>query len=260
MFVLLASAVLCLMMLLVLRDGLVSSNGLTIVGMDMQGLGLGVLAFVAAAYYFGPLYGVAIVLSVMVHEFGHVAAFRIAGHDDARFRLIPLMGGVAISDRAPDSQAHDFFITLMGPGICLAPMAMAYSLSGLLADIAPQAAEFLWVFAIVTGALNFFNLLPFWPLDGGRCVRILTDTFTPGATNYITIGMSAALAAAAVAMQSMALFFFAILGAQSLFSLSEVWLQKAPLTKRQGLVALAAYAFTMTAHFWGGYAMLARYL
>ena len=191
-------------MVYTLRGGLVSNRGLTVVGMDMQGLGMGVLAFVAAAWYFGPLYGVAIVLSVMIHEFGHVAAYRIAGHDDARFRLIPLMGGVAISDRAPETQAHDFFITLMGPGICLAPMALAYALSDAIHPYSADASEFLWVFAIVTGALNFFNLLPFWPLDGGRCLRILTDTYVPGATNFVTLAMSAALAAAAVAMQSMA--------------------------------------------------------
>ncbi|PTX54767.1 Zn-dependent protease [Litoreibacter ponti] len=260
MLALLATCVLCVMMLYTLRGGLVSDRGLTVVGMDIESLGLGVLAFVAAAWYFGPLYGVAIVFSVMIHEFGHVAAYRIAGHDDARFRLIPLMGGVAISDRAPETQAHDFFITLMGPGICLAPMALAYALSEMVAPFSHQAAEFLWIFAIVTGALNFFNLLPFWPLDGGRCVRILTDTFAPGATSYVTIAMSAALAASAVAMQSMALFFFAILGAQSLFSWSEAWIQKAGLTKGQGILALSAYLFTAGAHLWGGYSMVMRFL
>lgn len=260
MFVLFAATVLCTLMVYTLRGGLVSNRGLTVVGMDMQGLGMGVLAFVVAAWYFGPLYGVAIVLSVMIHEFGHVAAYRIAGHDDARFRLIPLMGGVAISDRAPETQAHDFFITLMGPGICLAPMALAYALSDAIHPYSADASEFLWVFAIVTGALNFFNLLPFWPLDGGRCLRILTDTFVPGATNFVTLAMSAALAAAAVAMQSMALLFFAILGAQSLFSWSEAWVHKKPLPKAQGVIALGAYLFTAGAHFWGGFTMLARYL
>ncbi|EPX81689.1 metalloprotease [Litoreibacter arenae] len=260
MMTLLAACILCFLMLYTLRGGLVSDRGLTVVGMDVQGLGLGALAFVAAAWYFGPLYGVAIVFSVMIHEFGHVAAFRIAGHHDARFRLIPLMGGVAISDTEPETQAHDFFITLMGPGICLAPMALAYALSDVVAPYSPQAAEFLWVFAIVTGALNFFNLLPFWPLDGGRCLRILTDTFVPGATNFITMAMSAAFAALAVAMQSLALLFFAIMGAQSLFSWSGAWVQRKRMTKGQGVLALAAYLFTAGAHFWGGFTMLARYL
>jgi len=260
MLTLIATCVLCVMMLYTLRGGLMSDRGTTVVGMDIEGLGLGVLAFVAAAWYFGPLYGVAIVVSVMIHEFGHVAAFRIAGHDDARFRLIPLMGGVAISDKTPESDAHDFFITLMGPGICLAPMALAYALSELVAPFSHQAAEFFWVFAIVTGALNFFNLLPFWPLDGGRCVRILTDTFVPGATTHVTLGMSAALAACAVAMQSMMLFFFALLGAQSLFSWSEAWIHKKSMSKSQGVLALAAYVFTAGAHFWGGYTLLLRFL
>lgn len=260
MLALMATCVLCVMMMYTLRGGLVSDRGLTVVGMDVEGLGMGALAFAAAAWYFGPLYGVAIVISVMIHEFGHVAAFRIAGHDDARFRLIPLMGGVAISDKAPETQAHDFFITLMGPGICLAPMVLAFALAEVTAPVSVELAEFFWVFAIVTGALNFFNLLPFWPLDGGRCVRILTDTFIPGATSYVTLGMSAALAASAVAMQSMVLFFFALLGAQSLFSWSEAWTHKSSMTKAQGVLAVAAYVFTAGAHFWGGYSMLVRYL
>jgi len=139
-------------------------------------------------------------------------------------------------------------------------MALAYALSDVVQPYAPEVAEFFWVFAIVTGALNFFNLLPFWPLDGGHCMRILTDTFAPKATNFVTMGMSAAMAAAAVAMQSMALFFFAILGAQSLFTWSQSWGHRPRMTKGQGLIALGAYLFTTAAHLWGGLTMLAHYL
>lgn len=260
MFYVFAAIILCTLMLLTLRGGLIGPRGLTIVGMDAEGLGLGVLAFAAAAWYFGPLYGLAIVFSVMIHEFGHVAAFRIAGHDDARFRLIPLMGGVAISDKAPESQADDFFITLMGPGICLAPMALAYALSYAFAGVAPDAAEFFWVFAIVTGALNAFNLLPFWPLDGGRCTRIIFESFIPKAAPFVALIMSAAFAATAVAMQSIALFAIAILGAQSLFSWSESHLHKRGMTNAQAGLALVAYLTTFAAHAWGGMEMLTRFL
>lgn len=243
-----------------LRGGLVGDRGLTVVGMDIEGLGLGVLAFAAAAWYFGPLYGIAIVLSVMIHEFGHVAAFRIAGHSDARFRLIPLMGGVAISDTPPKTQADDFFITIMGPAICLVPMILAYALLEPAASVSYMAYEFLWVFAITTGALNFFNLLPFWPLDGGRCVRILCETFTPRAAGFLTMAMSAGFAAAAVAMQSIALTMFAMMGAMSLFTWSEAHIHRKGLTLGQGVTALGAYLFTIAAHFWGGFAFLMTYL
>ncbi len=260
MLLLVGCVFLCALMYLTLRGGLVGERGLTVVGMDVEGIGLGFLAFAAAAWYFGPLYGVAIVISVMIHEFGHVAAFRIAGHDDARFRLIPLMGGVAISDTPPETQADDFFITIMGPAICLVPMILAYALMEPAALISYTAYDFLWVFAITTGALNFFNLLPFWPLDGGRCVRILCDTFIPRATGFLTMAMSAGFAAAAVALESMALTFFALMGAASLFTWSDMHVHRKGLTVGQGFTALGAYLFTMAAHFWGGFAFLIHYL
>ncbi len=245
------------MMVHVLRGGLVSTNGMTIVGMDVEGVSMGAMAFLLAAVYFGPVFGFAIVFSVMIHEFGHVAAFRIAGHEDARFRLIPLMGGVAISDKRPESALHDFFITLMGPGICIAPMIAAMVGQHVLAPVWPQGADFLWTFAIVTGALNFFNLLPFWPLDGARCLRIIADAFMPSLTKFITLAMSAGFAAAALSMQSLVLFAFALIGAQTLFFAEpDEQLHLPRLTRSRGLLAAAAYLATAAVHFWGGFAML----
>lgn len=89
----------------------------TILGLDPQGLGISALAVIAAVIFFGPVFGICIILVIVIHEFGHVAAFRVAGHHDASFRLVPLMGGYAISNRAVDTQEEDVFITLMGPAI-----------------------------------------------------------------------------------------------------------------------------------------------
>lgn len=247
------------MMYLTLRGGLIGHGATQIQGFDTTGLWLGAVSLAAAIWVFGSLYGLAIVLSIMIHEFGHVAAFRIAGHDDARFRLIPLLGGVAISDTPPRTQADDFFITIMGPAICLAPMVLALALMEVVWPYSVLAEEFLWVFAITTGALNFFNLLPFWPLDGGRCVRILTDTFMPRATWIVTVAMSATFAALGVALQSIVITLLALLAAQSLFGYSAISLSQARMGRTEGLVALAAYVFTAGAHFWGGYAMIVRY-
>ncbi|MEO5621410.1 MAG: metalloprotease, partial [Cypionkella sp.] len=98
----------------ILRGGWTSPQGLYLAGFDRNGLLLGVLAVTAACYFWGVLYGLALILAVVIHEFGHVAAFRVCGHADARFRLIPLMGGVAISNTIPSSSDKAFFITLMG--------------------------------------------------------------------------------------------------------------------------------------------------
>lgn len=98
---------------LALRGSWTSLLKTTILGLDPQGLGISTLAVI----FFGPVFGICIILVIVIHEFGHVAAFRVAGHHDASFRLVPLMGGYAISNRAVDTQEEDVFITLMGPAI-----------------------------------------------------------------------------------------------------------------------------------------------
>ena len=260
MIELLVSLSLCAGTLLILQGGLTSPGGTTIAGLDPQAMGMGLLAILAAGYFWGPLFGLALILSVMLHEFGHVAAYRIAGHADARFRLIPLMGGVAISDQHPASQEKAFFIALMGPGICLAPMVTAYALADHLYYTAPMLSQFLWTFALVTAALNFFNLLPFWPLDGGRCIQLISQSFWPGSTAPFMAAMAAALIVAALWLQSLLLFFFALLGAQSLLSAQNVLQAQRRMGARRGFLALAAYLFTTLAHMTGGAAMFLRYL
>jgi Zn-dependent protease len=243
-----------------LRGGLVARNGLTVVGFETESLAMGVLAVIAAGYFFGPMYGIALILCIMIHEFGHVAAFRVAGHDDARFRLVPLMGGYAISNTLPATQKKDFFISLMGPGISVAPMVFAFGAADFAATFSPDAAAFLWTFASVTAAINFLNLLPFWPLDGGRCLRIIAYSFWPGLATWLTIGMSAAFAAAAMFTQNLVLFFFALMGAQSLMHADALSRVQERMGWRDGLLAAAAYLFTAAAHLWGGWVLIGRYM
>lgn len=240
--------------------GWIGRNGLTVVGMDAEGFAMGGLAVVAAAYFFGPLYGAALVLSVIIHEFGHVAAYRVAGHSDARFRLIPLMGGVAISNQLPASHVKDFFIALLGPGICIAPMVLGFVLADMTYYTMPEVSRFLWIFASVTAILNFFNLLPFWPLDGGRCLRIIAYNIWPGLANMLTVGMSAALVAAGVWLQSFILVIFAIMGAQSIMHADTIARIQHPMSWSQTATTAAAYLFTMAAHLAGGWEMLSFYL
>ena len=165
----------------ILRGGfaVAGMRGFQVVGFDPNAVGMGAVAIAVAIYFYGWAFGIALILAVALHEFGHVVAYRVCGHADARFRLIPILGGVAISNQLPASQDRAFFIALMGPAICLAPMTLAFALSDLIYPSAPVLSNFLYAFAMVLGSFNFFNLLPFWPLDGGRMVQILAQTFMP---------------------------------------------------------------------------------
>lgn len=254
------AAVLCLVTLYTLRGGLVGKGHVvTFAGFDSSALLMGVLAVAAAVYFFDPMYGLALVVSIMVHEFGHVAAYRVCGHSDARFRLIPLIGGVAISDQIPASHEKQFFISLMGPGICIAPMALAVALVYLDWPEYSPIADFLWTFALVTGAINFFNLLPFWPLDGGRCISILANTFVPGFALQVTAAMAAAAIVLAVYTHSMGMTFFALMGAQNLLQGGDTARFQRPMSKMRGALAAAAYLAALGAFGLAGWPLLARF-
>lgn len=245
---------------LCLRGGLIGpGRGLQVIGYDTNALGLGGLAIAAAVYFYGWQVGAALIITVLIHEFGHVAAYRVCGHSDARFRLIPLFGGLAISDQTPSRQDKDFFISLMGPAICLAPMALCFALSDLMVEQSWQVANFLYILALTMGAINFFNLLPFWPLDGGRMIRILTFTYIPWATRSVTIAMALAATAMAILTQSYFLLIFVLLGWQSAVQSESLIAVQRPMTKQRGALALAAYLFTALAFFAGGFPLLAGF-
>jgi Zn-dependent protease len=255
---LVAAIVLTAVALYTLRGGLIG-RGLTVVGFDINAVGLGVLAVGAAVWLFGWQYGAALIITVVVHEFGHVAAFRICGHGDARFRLIPLLGGAAISNKLPASHETDLFISLMGPAICLAPMVLCFALSDLVVDQAWGLANFLYILGLVMGSLNLFNLLPFWPLDGGKVVRVLTYTYMPGATRAVSIAMSATAAALCVLSGSFILLIFVLMGWQGLMHSEQLIRLQRPMSKTRAGWAMAAYLATLLAFGVGGFPLLGSF-
>lgn len=109
---------------------------------------------------------------VALHELGHMAAFRLAGHRQARMIFIPLLGGIAIGGRPYDSRFEVAFVALMGAGFSafLVPLLIAASVfaggeghrlaAGLLATLAGCSALF-----------NIANLVPVWKFDGGQVLR-----------------------------------------------------------------------------------------
>lgn len=252
----------CLATAYALRGGLTSPGGTTVMGMDLQGIGFAVLSIVAAIWFFGPLLGLALIAVVVIHEFGHVAAFRAAGHADARFRLVPLLGGYAISNRQPDTQEESVFITLMGPAICMAPMLLAYGLVPLAAATFPAAIMPLVTFAGVCGALNFFNLLPIWPLDGGRLTASIAGAFWEPLPLLIGSVVSGLLMLFAVYNSSLLLGFLAIMGLQNLVTNggSDGRTASRTMSKPRALLCLGAWFFTTITLFFGGFGMIMRFV
>jgi Zn-dependent protease len=252
----------CLATAYALRGGLTSTNKLTLLGMDPQGIGLSILSVAAAVWFFGATFGLALIAVIVIHEFGHVAAFRVAGHADARFRLVPLLGGYAISNRPIDTQEQQVFITLMGPAIGIAPMLLAYGLTPFAAQYYPAAIAPLLTFASISGALNFFNLLPIWPLDGGKLTASITSVFHDRAPFYIFVTSTALIGLMAVLSQRLFLLLIVVIGVQHLMKTGggDGRAPDARMSKSHALLCLGAWLFTAATLFLGGLSTILRFV
>lgn len=118
--------------------------------------------------------GVAVTLfaSVLVHELGHsLYALRKGG----RIRDITLLmiGGVSRVIEPPKNVRHEAVMALVGPVVSLALGGLFYALRA----FAPAASFNLRFALFYLGSLNLFlglfNLLPAFPMDGGRILRAL---------------------------------------------------------------------------------------
>ena len=242
----------------ILRGGFVvpGARGFQMAGFDTNAAGLGALAIIVAVYFYGWIFGLALILAVVIHEYGHVVAYRVCGHDDARFRLIPILGGVAISSRLPATQGEAFFIAIMGPAINLAPMSLSFALSNLMFGQFPTVATFLFAFGTVLAAFNFFNLLPFWPLDGGRMVQMLCQSYIPWATRQVSVAMTLIGAALALFTGSYILLFFILMSWGGLMQSEQVLGIQRPMSKGHAFTALMDYGFTAGSFLLGGLVLL----
>lgn len=107
--------------------------------------------------------GVALFGSVLLHELGHALTAQHYGILTRSITLYPF-GGVAALNREPTRSNEELWIALAGPAVnaALALLALPLALLGV-----PGAA----FFAAMNLALGVFNLIPAFPMDGGRVLR-----------------------------------------------------------------------------------------
>lgn len=250
---------LCVLTFLILKGGWTTPNRAFRISFSTESILMAALSIGAAVWFFGPTTGLALVLIIAIHEFGHVAAYRVCGHDDATFRLIPLMGGVAISHKRPDGPLHSFFISVMGPAICIAPTILALELVYGNWVTNELARDFLWRFGIYSGTLNLFNLLPIGPLDGGKISRILFEIFWPKAARPFSILMMGLAILVGVLIQNMFILMLTLMAIPTIMAPNDYVIVRKP-SKRQGLMLLAIYVLSMATLAWAGKPLILHYL
>src|SRR6476661_2232191 len=136
-----------------------------------QALSGGASAAIGAVAFMASLFA-----CVVLHEFGHILAARRYGIRTPEVTLYPI-GGVASLEKLPEKPAQELVVALAGPAVNLVIAAVLFI--GLGATLDPQdltrldqpGANLLPRLAAANLFLAIFNMVPAFPMDGGRVLR-----------------------------------------------------------------------------------------
>jgi stage IV sporulation protein FB len=174
------------------------------------------LAWIAISYYVsggaaaavnGVAFIIAVFACVVLHELGHVYAARRYGISTPDITLLPI-GGLARLSRIPENPREEIVIALAGPAVNVVIAAVLILLLGATVDVSTLGqldspnASFVGQLAAVNIFLVLFNLIPAFPMDGGRVLRAVLALY---------LGRRRATQIAAIIGQALA-FFFGFLG------------------------------------------------
>lgn len=182
----------------------------------------------------GTLSGVEFILAlfvcVVLHEFGHALTARHFGFATKDIILLPI-GGVSRFEKMPDKPWQEFWVAIAGPLVNLALAAIIYVALFFTSGFKPvqklsiTGGPFLERLLVANLILAIFNLVPAFPMDGGRVLRALLAT----RMDHVRATQAAAYIGQALAL----IFGFIGLFTDPFYCLSPSLSGSARLTKRR---------------------------
>lgn len=153
-----------------------------------------------------------LMVCVVLHELGHALTARKFQIKTSKIVLLPI-GGVATLDKMPEKPLQELLVALAGPAVNLMialllalvlPLRNYFDFDAILLEeqlYEPSLQNFLFYLFIANVMLVVFNLIPAFPMDGGRVLRALLS---------VRLGRVAATKIAAGIGQGMAVLFFVL--------------------------------------------------
>jgi Zn-dependent protease/CBS domain-containing protein len=124
--------------------------------------------------------------SLIVHEFGHALTAEQFGIHTRRITLLPI-GGLAEIEREPAKASQEFAIAIAGPLTSLLLGGIFLGLSFLVDPVGVALGGIAAYLGVVNMFLAVFNLIPGFPMDGGRVLRAIVWGITKSYTRATRI-------------------------------------------------------------------------
>ena len=192
-----------------------------------------IVAWVALASIFaglswlGALFNIGFILvlfgCVLLHELGHALAARMFGIPTRDITLLPI-GGVARLERMPRKPVQELMVAVAGPavnvviaGLLLAVLLPTVGVQGL-AAVPLRSGGFLQQLLVINLMLVAFNMLPAFPLDGGRVFRAMLAMVFSYSTATRTAATVGQVCAVGLALLGLANPFLLIIAAFIFFN------------------------------------------